>query len=157
MRRGLVVPVVAVLLGWVMTLAGCGQDQTRAEDDKEPTGKVAFHLVEMVTETGAGGTVAAQAVPLADIVAVQEFSKQFENDAMQTRLIRLVKTTGVPDGKALYGAVVAVGCEAPPGVVVNSKDAGLTIEGQPVPSPPKECFAPMTSVALVLVDEDIVG
>ena len=176
MRRPLGVPVVAALLGVVLTLAGCGQDETgdvtesgtkqsdqtsspepKDEDDKEPLGKVDFELVEMLTETGAGGKVDAQAVPLGDIVAVQGFSKQFTNEAMQTRLTSILDRIKIPDGKALYAAVVALGCETPPGVVVTSTDSGLTIEAEAMATPQKECVAAMTSVALVLVDEAIAG
>ena len=167
--------LLALTLGGVLTLAGCGQDQTgdvsddpaptastptddnSDEGDEEPQGKVDFELVEMVTETAAGGDVDPEATSMSDVVAVQEFSKQFESDTMEVRLTETVKKTEVPEGKALYGAVVAIGCEEPPGVVVTSTDSGLTIEGKPTASTPPECFAPMTSVALVLVDEDVVG
>ena len=141
-------------------VAGCGDDEAADVTDKEPTGQVDFKLVKLFTMTEVGGKVDPEAVPLADVVAVDEFSKQFRTDSIRTTLIGLVKTTDVPDGKALYGAVVAIGCEQPPGVVVRSTDTGLTIEAKtslPSPTPQKECFEPMTSVALVLVDEDIVG
>jgi hypothetical protein len=176
MRRTLGAPVLVLLLGALLLFTGCGQDQTGDvtddsaptsdttgsaepddEDDKEPLGEVEFELVEMITETAAGGKVDPQAWPLADVVAVQEFTKQFKTEAIQTRLTGLVESIDIPEGKALYGAVVAIGCETPPGVVVTSTDSGLTIEAQPMPSPPKECYAAMTSVALVLVDEEIVG
>lgn len=168
--------MVAALLGVLLSLTGCGQDETgdvtesapqqadttgspepEDEDDEEPLGEVDFELVEMVTETAVGGEVDPQAMPLGDIVAVQGFSTQFTDEAMNTRLTNLLDRTKVPDGQALYGAVVAIGCDVPPGVVVTSKDSGLEIEAQPIPSPTKECVALMTSVALVLVDEDVVG
>lgn len=176
MRRPLGASLAAVLLGLVLTATGCGQDQTEPipddqpsltedptegdtgdEDDKEPQGRVDFELAEMVTETAAGGKVDPEAIALGDEVAVQEFSKQFESEAMQARLLGLIDTIKVPEGKALYAAVVAIGCEVPPGVVVTSTDTGLRIEAQPTPSSPRECVAAMTSVALVLVDEEIVG
>lgn len=176
MRRHLGIPVLAALLGVLLTLSGCGEDESgdvtdsgtkhsdhtsspepEDEEDEEPLGKVEFELVEMLTETAAGGKVDPQAMPLGDVVAIQGFSKQFEDEAMQTRLIGLLDRVEIPDGKALYGAVVAIGCEAPPGVVVTSTDRGLEIKAQEAPSPDKQCFAPMTSVALVLVDEDVVG
>jgi len=160
MRRPLTAPVLVALLGLLLMVAGCGDDEAADVADKEPKGQVDFKLVKLFTMTAAGGRVDPEAVPLADVVAVDEFSKQFETDSIRTTLIGLVKTTDVPDGKALYGAVVAIGCEQPPGVLVRSTDTGLTIEAKSSPgspTPQKECFAPMTSVALVLVDEDIVG
>ena len=176
MRRPLGAPVVAALLGVLLTVSGCGQDETgdvtesgnkqsdntsspepKDEEDKEPLGKVDFELVEMLTASAAGGEVDPQAIPLGDVVAVQGFSKQFTNEEIQTRLTSLLDRIEIPDGKALYAAVVAIGCEEPPGVVVTSTDKGLLIEAQPTPSPEKLCEVQMTSVALVLVDESVVG
>ena len=61
----------------------------------------------MVTETAVGGMVSPGAVPLADVSAVQQFSGQFEDDRMETRLVQLVDGLEVPDDKAAYAAVVA--------------------------------------------------
>ena len=58
----------------------------------------------------------------------------------------------MPEGQELYGAVIAVGCDSPDQVVVDVHDAEVTITAVKVPSPLPECFAPMTTVALVLVD-----
>ena len=52
----------------------------------------------------------------------------------------------------LLGSVVSVGCDVPPGVDVHRTGGGLAITAQKVAAPTKECFAPVTTVALVLVD-----
>lgn len=175
MRTPFGASLVAGLLGIVLTVSGC-QDETGEvtqseptpadqspspepddEEDKEPLGKVDFELVELLTETAVGGEVDPQAIPLGDVTAVQGFSQQFRDESIQARLIQLVNSTKVPDGKALYAAVVSIGCDIPPGVVVTSTDSGLQIKAQQTPSPKPECVAAMTSVALVLVDESVVG
>ena len=45
---------------------------------------------------------------------MQQFAGQFEDDRMETRLIQLVDDLDVPDDRAAYAAVVAIGCEVPP-------------------------------------------
>ena len=113
--------------------------------------EVDFELVQMITETAAGGAMSEVAVPLGDDTAVQEFNAQFETDALPTRVHNAVAKTDVPEGMLLYGAVVAIGCDVPTDVHVVAGESGLVITGAKVPSPQIECFAPMTTVALVLV------
>jgi hypothetical protein len=165
MRRLLGSLVPALLLGCV--LSACGDDGPAAVTDepapsasgtpttsptKGGTGEpVDFDVVEVITETAAGGTVSPTAVPLGDDTAVEEFLDQFETDGMRTRVLDAVRAAKVPDDKLLYGAVVAIGCDSPDQVVVTSASSGLVITVEPVESPLPECFAPMTTVALVLV------
>ena len=146
---------VFALLG-SLVLAWCG-DETPGEADDEPRGPIDFELVEMVTETAVGGMISPGAVPLADVSAVQQFSGQFEKDRMQTRLVQLVDELVVPDDQAAYAAVVAIGCDAPTEVTVTSTDTGILIEAVKPTTKPVQCLAPMTSVAVVLVDESVVG
>ena len=82
---------------------------------------------------------------------VDEFNAQFETDAMPAQVEAAVAATEVPEGMLLYGAVVAVGCDAPTDVFVTDSESGVLIVAKKVPSPLQECFAPMTTVALVLV------
>jgi hypothetical protein len=165
MRRLLGYVLPALLLGSL--LLACGNDEAgTVTDDPAPTasetpsetptkggsdGTVDFELVEMITETAAGGTVSEVAVPLSDDDAVQQFSAQFENDVMATRIQDAVVAADVADDELLYAAVVAIGCDAPTDVAVTSSDSGLLITAMKVPSPMQECFAPMTTVSLVLV------
>ena len=152
MRRSL----GALVLVAALALAGCG-NETGGEGDDEPRGPIDFKLVEMVTETNVGGMVSPGAVPLADVSAVQNFAAQFDDDRMATRLTQVIDELKVPDDKATYAAVVALGCEVPPGVTVTSTDTGILIEGTAPSEKPVECFAAMTTVAVVLVDESVVG
>ena len=81
---------------------------------------------------------------------MQEFTSQFESDDMVQQIQHAVANTDVPDGQALYAAVVSIGCDSPTDVSVTDSGAGLVITAGKVPSPQLECFAPMTTVALVL-------
>ena len=107
-------------------------------------------MVDTITVTAAGGTVSEVAVPLTDDASVQEFVSQFESDDMAAQVQAAVASTEVPDGQALYAAVVAIGCDSPTDVSVTDTGSGLAITAVKVPSPLPECFAPMTTVALVL-------
>ena len=119
-------------------------------DTGDSTGSVDFELVDTITVTTAGGTVSEVAVPLSDDASVQDFTSQFESDYMVQQIQQAVANTDVPDGQALYAAVVSIGCDSPTDVSVTSTDAGLVISAGKVPSPHMECFAPMTTVALVV-------
>ena len=157
MRRllGVLAVLGAVLVG------GCGDDSTGGEADDEPRGEITHELVEMVSETAVGGMVSPGAVALVDVTAVQQFAAQFENDRMETRLLQSFDSIKVPEDKAAYAAVVAIGCEVPPDVTVTSTDTGILVEaaksGDDATDDPVECLAPMTSVAIVLVEESVVG
>jgi hypothetical protein len=171
MRRflGSVLPVLLPVLLLTGVVAGCGDDEPFVTDQPGPTSTpptkgtqtgdaVDFELVELITETAAGGQVdaGAAAVPLGDDTAVQEFTAQFTTGAMQTRVQEAVDKAAVTDDMVLYGAVVAVGCDSPDDVAVTAADEGLVITALKVPDPKQECFAPMTTVALVLVPAESV-
>jgi hypothetical protein len=119
-------------------------------DPGQGDGSVDFEVVELITVTNADGTVSGVAVPLTDDAAVQAFLGQFDSDEMVTRVQDAVATAEVGDGQALYGAVVSVGCDSPTEVAVTDTGAGLSITALKVPHPQEECFAAMTTVALVV-------
>ena len=174
MRRLLGSALPPLLLLAVLA-SGCGDEEPgSASDDSTPTasdsptasdpptedptgGEVEFQLVELLTETAAGGAMSEVAVLLGDDSAVQEFNAQFERAELPTRVQDTVAKTDVPEGMLLYGAVVAIGCDAPTDVSVVAGESGLVITGGKVPSPHLECFAPTTTVALVLVPASAVG
>lgn len=161
--------LVAVLSA--SALSGCGSDPgpagdaggSRATDGTGGTGSPAptggpvdFTTVALVSSVNAGGRVSPRATVLDDARAVAAFSEQFRSDAMAVRLRQEVARADVPSGRTLVGAVVAIGCDVPPGVDVQRLGDGLAITPQEVPSPLPECLAPVTTVALVSVDARLV-
>jgi hypothetical protein len=132
-------------------LAGCGDDSGSAADTPSAD-HLDYRLVDTITVTGAGGSVSEAGVPLSDDTVVQQFLAQFTSDDLPQQLQDKIAATDVPDGDQLYGAVIAVGCDSPDHVDVAAKDDGVAVTAVQVPSPRPECFAPMTTVALVLVD-----
>jgi hypothetical protein len=161
-RLGTFAPVLLL----VATLGACGGDDSGAARDPGSTspttspassdtgtgdGTVEFELVDTITATAAGGQLSETAVPLSDDAAVQSFVAQFTAGDLADQVENAVAQTDVPAGQELYGAVVAIGCDAPDQVAVTMSGSDVVITPLKVPSPKSECFAPMTTVALVLV------
>src|SRR5829696_7987402 len=107
--------------------------------------------VAIVSQTAAGGKVDLTAVPVEDDAARQAFTAQFRRAGLDEKIARAVAGATIPEGYTLMGAVVAIGCDVPPGVAVEQGPDGWVVTPQKVPSPLQECFAPVTSVAIVAV------
>ena len=110
----------------------------------------AGELVEIVSGTAAGGET-GPAVRLDLSGGVASLTRAFAGDPLAARVRSVVSATDVPPGQALYGAVVAIGCDVPPGASVEVSDGEVVITPDKVPSPLPECLAAVTSVAIVLV------
>jgi hypothetical protein len=174
MRRTLGALLLTAALA-TAALAGCADDggDTRAEDAASGTasaspsdlpsaapsgasstrGAVDFTEVALLSETAAGGEVEHRATVLDDASAVNGFAAQFETGAMSDELTTAVREADVAEGQELAAAVVSIGCDVPPGVTVQKLEGGVAILPLKVKSPLKECLAPVTTVALVAVDE----
>lgn len=150
-------PLGTLALLGVLALAACGDEQPAGEADDEPRGAIDFTLVQVLSETAVGGMVSPGAVALTDMGAVQQFTGQFEDDRMQVRLANTFGDLEVPEDQAAYAAVVDIGCDPPTDVTVTSTDTGILIEPVKPTTKPVQCLAPVTSVAIVLVDESVVG
>jgi hypothetical protein len=167
MRRLLGSCLPALLL--VLALGACSDDDESdvAQDPASPSATTSGpslpdkagdpEVVDILTATAAGGAVTDPAVPLADDVAVQAFVAQFTGGDLADQVQDAVAGVDAADREQLYGAVVAIGCDAPTDVTVFSSPSGVSIQPVTVPSPKSECFAPMTSVALVLVPTAAAG
>ncbi|MFC7492828.1 MULTISPECIES: hypothetical protein [unclassified Nocardioides] len=140
MRRTLGTLALALLL----TTAGCGDDT----DATTPVTEVAE--VAVLTATSAGGQVTTRPTLLPDERAVREYVEVFRNDRLQREIVQAAQEAEVPDDRQLAAAVVAIGCEVPTRVTGSATGDQLTVNAV-LPSPTKQCFAPITSVALVLV------
>ena len=84
---------------------------------------------------------------------MSRFAAQFENEALGDQLTTAIRKADVPEDQQLAAAVVSIGCDVPPGVTVQELESGLAIVPLKVKSPLQECLAPVTTVALVAVDE----
>jgi hypothetical protein len=160
-------PAVSVVL-LTAVLAGCGDSTSDSASDSspvptrptatassmptvDPSEGLEAQTIAIVSQTAVGGHVDLNAVPLADDAARQEFVAQFNRPGMGRKIAKAVASATVPDGYTVMGAVVMVGCDVPPGVLVTQSSDGWVVTPEPVVSPLKECFAAVTSVAIVAV------
>lgn len=136
----------------LLALAACGSDVSEpANDAGDPSDSpAAVTQVDLVTGTSAGGEVTETPTVLPDEAAVLDYAAQFRNDVLGGEIVAAAKEADVPDGQQLAAAVVAVGCEVPTEVVGSGTGADVTVHAV-LPSSDKKCFAPITSVALMLV------
>jgi ABC-type glycerol-3-phosphate transport system substrate-binding protein len=152
----------------VVVLAGCGDSasssasepasepsstsiSTSASASDEPTEAAAPQTIAIVSQTAAGGEVDLNAVPVDDDAALQDFAAQFNRAGLEEKIATAVAGAKVPEGYTVMGAVVAIGCDVPPDVSVEQGPDGWVLRPHKVPSPLQECFAPVTSVAVVAV------
>jgi hypothetical protein len=160
-------PTFLPALVLVLALGGCGDDtggdatppgSGSPRATSRPTdGSVEFDLVDTITVSSAGGTVSGVAVPMSDDAAAREFLAQFTNEQLAGQVQDAIAGTDVPDGHALYAAVVAIGCDSPDQVTVTDGGSGPVITAVKVATPHLECLVAMTTVALVLVPDRVVG
>ena len=156
------------LLAVCLTLAACGDStsdtasdpvdqtstpagETSAPDEPSPTAGLEPQPVAIVSQTAAGGAVDLNAVPVDDAAARREFTAQFKEGALDEEIAQALAAATVPEGYTVMGAVVSIGCDVPPGVTVSQSEDGWVFTPQKVASPLQECFAAVTSVALVAV------
>ena len=151
------------LLAAFVLLAGCGDSTsdsatdtasapaTPTASDKPTAGVVAPETIAIVSQTAAGGAVDLNAVPVDDDAALQEFTAQFNKAGLEEKIATAVAGATVPEGYTVMAAVVAIGCDVPPDVSVEQGPDGWVFRPHKVPDPLQECFAPVTSVAIVAV------
>lgn len=116
-------------------------------DIKPDAGNDDWRLVEIVHATAAGGRTSSVPSPIGDAASRAEFTAQFTRGGLADEVDRVARTAQTRPGTTLVAAVVAIGCDVPPGVVFA--DGEVTPEK--VAEPMKECFAPVTSVAVLEV------
>jgi hypothetical protein len=151
-----------------LTLAGCADDGSDTANDPSgqesssagptttpteptPTETVESQTIAIVSETAAGGAVDLHAVPVGDAAARQEFTAQFERGSLDRKIADAVAAATIPEGYTVMAAVVAIGCDVPPDVTVTQEGGEWVLTPHKVPSPLQECFAAVTSVAVVAV------
>lgn len=114
-------------------------------------GAVESSTVDIISATSASGEVDHLATVLDGPSAIDSFSQQFAGPQIPRQLRAAVDGADLAAGQTLIAAVVSIGCDVPSGVTVQRVDDGLRITPTKVASPKKECFAPITAVALVAV------
>jgi predicted small lipoprotein YifL len=154
MRQLLGTTLLALVL-----LAGCGDSDPGLlpDTDSTPGSPVpcddgvgdCFTPTLVVSGTGGGGVVTKRATELPDDAAVTAYVKQFD-DSFAVEVRKAAGEVPVPEGNTLVAAVVSIGCDEAPGVdVTRAADGSIKMTAHRVSNPTPECFAPVTTVALV--------
>jgi hypothetical protein len=142
--------------------AGCGSSSSSVATDpaSDPAGVPSrapgpipgAKVLPLITMTGAGGRAAEPATVLDTSDQIDGFVGQFPNPGTQKRLRIAIDAARVPAGRDLFGQVIAVGCDRPPGAdVVVSKEGTVEIVPHEVASPLEECLVAVTTVALAVI------
>jgi hypothetical protein len=139
----------------LVATAGCGSSTssttTTSPNSPSPGPVTGAHVYPLISMTGGGGRVSQLATELDTPAQVTAFAAQFRAPALHHRIVATV-AKAEPRGLAVYGAVVAVGCDRPPGVKVVLDGSGrVQIVPEEVASPLPECLAAVTTVAIVSV------
>lgn len=154
-------PIRMRLMGTVLTTAvialtaACGSSSSPVATGEgvgtpTPGTSVPGARVVLVSLTAAGGRVTTQASPLDTPAQVRAFARQFRMPAFDLRLEQALRRLG--NRRPVVGAVVANGCDIPPGVdVVYGEGTTVRLLPHEVASPLQECLAPVTTVALASV------
>lgn len=140
-------------LGVLLTLpllAACGSASDGSGHGTAPSAQQdpGYRVIALVSGANAGGTPTNALTWLQDDDATSQFAAQFRGD-LQAKLHRLFAAPPVPAGEGLFAAVVAVGCDVPPGASAMPGMNGPMVEPSPVASPTASCAAPITTVAVV--------
>jgi hypothetical protein len=118
-------------------------DPTASEEPPDP----GWRLVDIVHATAVDGQVSSRPTPIPDAQAVADFSAQFTRPELEEKLQRVVSEHQPEDGAELVAAVVSVGCDVPTGVTYADGKVKALKVAEPMP----ECFAAVTSVAILEV------
>lgn len=152
MRRPLAVLLLLAALG------GCGSGEDAGEAPGADPGngegsRPGWSQVALLSGPDVGAEVSVAATPLPDQAAAVAFADRL-GDPLSDEVVGAARAAEVPDGQVLYGAVVSVGCEVPAGVVVTRSGTDVELRARTEKSGASpQCRVPVTSVALVLVDE----
>lgn len=169
--------VPTLILGALLGQAGCARatdepgtpspaqapspSATRGDPSTGPTGspgEVAHRVVDEVTGADAGGTTGSGLVALPDDGAVETWLSQFSGEGIRADLREVVDAgrARLADDEALLGAVLSIGCESPRRWFLERDDGELRVRVL-MPKRTVQCLVPVTTVAVLAVDEDEAG
>jgi hypothetical protein len=155
MRRTLLLAPLAIV---ALVAAGCGSSSSSTASGPValPSGPVpGAEVLPLVAIHGVSAQVSDRAVPLGTQAEQTAFVEQFPGALVQKRVRGALRGALEHTGPNLVGAIVASGCDVPPGVAVTSDGrGGVTIVAEEVASPLPECLIPVTTVALVNLPAD---
>jgi hypothetical protein len=154
MKRSLGTLMAAATL---VAVAACGSQSSSTatsgpagSPSNDPNLTIDATTIALLSQTGGRGQQNSSATPLSTPAQISAFTAGMAPPLVH-RITKALATASPPDGTQLAGAVVAIGCDVPPGVdVVRGADQPQIIAKE-VASPHEECLAPVTTVAIVAI------
>ncbi|WP_183099927.1 hypothetical protein [Nocardioides pelophilus] len=141
-----------VALALVAALAACGDEpEDRADDPASEVRTTAGdpRVVTIVSGTAADGDVAAEATLIEDDRDLARYLEQFTSPSLAGDLQDAVDAVEPADDRVVGVAVIAIGCDVPPSATVTQDDGAFVVMPGKIVDPHYECFAPVTSVAVL--------
>ncbi len=125
------------------------QSPTPSESPSSEPTEAEPMTIAILSETAAGGDVDENAVRLDVEESRQVFLGQFERGGLQEKIEAAIEAAAIPEGYAVWAAVVWIGCDVPTDVTATPSGDGWVLDPKLPTKTMQECFAPVTSVALV--------
>jgi hypothetical protein len=154
-----------VVLAALAVLTGCGEQSVDRADDSasqseqdrptdEPTNEPADPgdpvVVDIVSGSAVGrAPVAETATVISSDAMLDRYLRQFDSPSFLADLNAAVAAAEPEEGRALGLAVIEISCDEPPSAEVTQEGAKFFVTAGKVANPHQECFAPVTSVAVL--------
>lgn len=148
-----------VILTALVALAGCSDDpDERAEDRAEdPAGNPTTieaadptaRVVDIVSEVAADGNVTETATIIESDAMLVRYLNQFRSPVLVDELTAVVESVVLAEGRVIGLAVIEISCDEPPSAEVVEDGGEFVVTAGKVVNPHPECFAPVTSVAVL--------
>lgn len=150
----IVLPLLTVLLGACGgnddTVPDPGGTGAGTQSTSPTTPRRLDYDATLLHETGGGGRVSDSLTQIDTTEDLTSFVRQFSLPAFAKRVRNEIEAARGGSGE-LYAATVSIGCDLPPGVEVTKVGGGYAVTVRDVPNPLPECFAPVSTVAVVTI------
>jgi hypothetical protein len=102
-----------------------------------------------VSEVAAGGEVAETATIIESDGELVRYLDQFRSPVLVDELTAVVQAADPAEGRVVGLAVIEISCNEPPSAEVVEDGGEYVVTAGKVVSPHPECYAPVTSVAVL--------
>lgn len=153
--------VPAPLLLLLGLLAACGDDPGQGEDaqgtspaESTSTSRVGDpRVVTLLSGTAADGKVAKEATVLEEEGDLEAYVQQFSSPAFAGDVREAADTVPLAAGRLVALAVISLGCDVAISATVEEEDGAFVVTPGKIAAPHKECYAPVTTVAVLDVPD----
>lgn len=146
-----------VLLTALAALTACGDDSDERADDPvpqeqtdQPTDAGDPKVVDIVSGSAVGrAPVSETATVIGDDAALNRYLRQFDSASFIGDLTAAVDAAEPATDRVIGLSVIEISCDEPPSATVTQEGGRFFVTAGKVVNPHQECFAPVTSVAVL--------